>query len=138
MWFTQEQGDLCDLLEQFHARRAGMANLALSERHVLVQALLSRIILILIAIIFGLLVEDYDTSTHLQLGNYLAPLDGVIFNTFGHLARWDSVYFLQIAEKGYEYEQYHAFFPALPLAIKFVKNTGEAIWFKDRSVFFLN
>jgi len=36
---------------------------------------------------------------------------------------WDSVYFLRIAEVGYEYEQTHAFFPLLPLAIQLVHRT---------------
>lgn len=38
---------------------------------------------------------------------------------------WDSVYYVRIAECGYEYEQTHAFFPALPLLMQFVANTGE-------------
>ena len=38
---------------------------------------------------------------------------------------WDSVYYMRIAECGYEYEQTHAFFPALPLLMHFVANTGE-------------
>jgi hypothetical protein len=38
---------------------------------------------------------------------------------------WDSVYYMRIAECGYEYEQTHAFFPALPLLMHFMANTGE-------------
>jgi hypothetical protein len=35
---------------------------------------------------------------------------------------WDAVYYIRIAECGYEYEQTHAFFPALPLLTRFLAN----------------
>ncbi|KAI9330271.1 GPI mannosyltransferase 2 [Zopfochytrium polystomum] len=55
--------------------------------------------------------------------------------------RWDSVYFLAIAERGYRYEQEHAFMPGLPLLMRAVKNsilypfTGEI---PDRALFALS
>ncbi|XP_048425973.1 GPI mannosyltransferase 2 [Pyrus x bretschneideri] len=36
---------------------------------------------------------------------------------------WDSVYFVRIAECGYEYEQTYAFFPLLPLCMSMLSRT---------------
>ena len=37
---------------------------------------------------------------------------------------WDSVYYVRIAQCGYEYEQTYAFFPLLPLCISLLSRTG--------------
>ena len=37
---------------------------------------------------------------------------------FGGFGKWDAVYFLKIAEEGYKYEQYMAFFPLYPWILK--------------------
>lgn len=38
---------------------------------------------------------------------------------------WDGVYYVRIAECGYEYEQTFAFLPALPLLMRFLSGTSE-------------
>jgi phosphatidylinositol glycan class V len=38
---------------------------------------------------------------------------------------WDGVYYVRIAECGYEYEQAFAFSPALPLLMRLLTRTGE-------------
>jgi mannosyltransferase PIG-V len=43
------------------------------------------------------------------------PLSDLVFGTF---AQWDSVWFLHIAEHGYDSEQITAFFPLYPLAVR--------------------
>lgn len=43
------------------------------------------------------------------------PLSDLVFGTF---ARWDSVWFLHIAEHGYDSEQITAFFPLYPLVVR--------------------
>lgn len=42
---------------------------------------------------------------------------------------WDAVYYVRIAECGYEYEQTHAFFPVFPLSIRFLAKYGKLILF---------
>ncbi|XP_024022427.1 uncharacterized protein LOC21409492 [Morus notabilis] len=39
---------------------------------------------------------------------------------------WDSIYFIRIAQCGYEYVQSYAFLPLLPLCISFFSRTGNA------------
>ena len=40
------------------------------------------------------------------------------------LVVWDAVFFVRIAECGYPFEQFHAFFPALPSFMWILKETG--------------
>jgi len=40
------------------------------------------------------------------------------------LAVWDSAFFVRVARCGYEYEQFHAFFPLLPLLLRAALCTG--------------
>ena len=49
-------------------------------------------------------------------------LDWLLSRTFGGFTNWDSVYFLKIAEEGYLYEQYMAFFPLYPMMIRLISD----------------
>lgn len=42
---------------------------------------------------------------------------------FGPFAHWDGVFMLRLAEAGYEYEQFHAFFPLMPLLMRGLAST---------------
>ena len=66
------------------------------------------------AILNGI-VEDYDSSAVI---NNKSTFEDVVVKTFSGMAKWDSVYFLEIAERGYLYEQYMAFFPLYPLILR--------------------
>jgi hypothetical protein len=59
-----------------------------------------------------------NTSTLSSLDIYL---QNFVVKPF---VRWDAIYFLSIAERGYVYEQEHAFFFGLPLLMRMVANTG--------------
>ncbi|KNC75662.1 hypothetical protein SARC_11818, partial [Sphaeroforma arctica JP610] len=51
------------------------------------------------------------------------PYDGIAQSVLAGFARWDGVYFTRIALYGYEYEQFNAFFPGVPMAIRAVSST---------------
>lgn len=42
----------------------------------------------------------------------------IVHRIFGGFGKWDAVYFLRIAEEGYKYEQYMAFFPLYPWILR--------------------
>ncbi|KAI9227415.1 MAG: GPI mannosyltransferase 2 [Piptocephalis tieghemiana] len=91
-------------------------------------ATLVRLVVLGILVVACQLGQDYDTSSSsLLLSSSESPnkgaLDWVIKPLVEPLLRWDAVYFVHIAQEGYVYEQEHAFFPGLPLAMRFVAFT---------------
>jgi phosphatidylinositol glycan class V len=76
----------------------------LSLKQLLTIALVSRVGIFLVGAIAGAWIDDYDTSSDIP---YRCP----IVSSFSH---WDSVYFSRIAQFGYEFENFYAFFPLFP------------------------
>ncbi|OLY80369.1 GPI mannosyltransferase 2 [Smittium mucronatum] len=89
-------------------------------------SILSRFVIFLIAQISNLFVEDYDSSfdTLLLDQDKFTTLQHVVSTILKVFTRWDSFYFLHIAQNGYVYEQENAFFPMYPLLINFLAITG--------------
>eukprot|EP00210_Caulerpa_lentillifera_P000142 g137.t1 len=80
---------------------------------VLLFGTLCRLGVLSLIILFDVVFPDYDSSAALVLDCSGVPLDGP--DQWGdRVVVWDSVFFMRVAQCGYEYEQYHAFFPALP------------------------
>lgn len=92
-------------------------------RTVAYYALLSRLAIWAIAVASHALIQDYDSALDLIL-----PIETssqrLFKSIFGVFLRWDAFYFVHIAENGYAFEQAHAFFPLLPILMRFVANTG--------------
>ncbi|RHZ83134.1 hypothetical protein Glove_99g42 [Diversispora epigaea] len=89
-------------------------------------AITSRLLTWFIAFISTLIIDDYDSSvdTILLTESELPTLIQNIFNRiFRVFLRWDSFYFLHIAEEGYVFEQSNAFFPFYPLLIRGLGNS---------------
>jgi phosphatidylinositol glycan class V len=99
-------------------------------------AALSRVAMLLLMLTFDALVDDYDTSGRLSPGDGVSsaktsgdaerPPNTMCAAVEG-LVTWDAVYFLRIAEVGYEHEQTHAFFPLLPAVTRGVAATSSAL-----------
>ncbi|RKO84382.1 GPI mannosyltransferase 2 [Blyttiomyces helicus] len=82
-------------------------------------ALLSRLTTALLAITSSLHGSEYDSSTTaLLLSSAKTPWDATLEPFLTPFVRWDAIYMLGIAERGYIYEQEFAFFPGLPLAMR--------------------
>ncbi|GAN01003.1 dolichol-p-mannose mannosyltransferase [Mucor ambiguus] len=79
-------------------------------------AITSRLVTIGLAIAVYFFTGSYDSSGEIQL----KASAKCALNVF---LRWDALYFLHIAEKGYVFEQETAFFPVMPLLAKLLANT---------------
>ena len=47
--------------------------------------------------------------------------------SFGGFGKWDAAYFLKIAEQGYKYKQYMAFFPFYPWLLRILARTLQLV-----------
>jgi len=90
-------------------------------------AIQSRCLIWIISVISHIFVNEHDSSASLILSdnqqNY-STLDHIVIKLFGVFIRWDSFFFYHIAENGYIYEQETAFFPFLPLMMRFLSNSS--------------
>jgi len=100
-----------------------------SEFHtadVLSLAITTRIAVIAIAVLANVLIPDYDTSADISLhcnGNARVA-DKLACQVMGTFVRFDAVYFIEISENLYRYEQQMAFFPGLPMLMRTLAETG--------------
>lgn len=100
---------------------------------VLKSAAISRFFLLSLIVIWRSLLSPYDTSASLN-PNCLADRrhtqqspNSSIGSKIENGIVWDSVYFVRIAQCGYEYEQTYAFLPLLPACIRLISRTGKMI-----------
>ncbi|XP_074571597.1 uncharacterized protein LOC141828126 [Curcuma longa] len=97
-----------------------------AERFLIRVALLSRLILLTLIAFWRLLFAPYDTSASLNPSCLTTtardqPPEAVLWPRVGAAIEasvvWDGVFFLRIAQCGYEYEHAYAFLPLLPACI---------------------
>lgn len=104
------------------------------SRLVLKHAIASRLLLLSLILLWRSLLSPYDTSASINPACVSSSSDSPNSNPqvlFPRVAAaledsivWDSVYFVRIAQCGYEYEQSYAFFPLLPICISLLSRTG--------------
>ena len=84
-----------------------------------VVAFVGRLCVILWVIALSYVVEPYDSSQETRL--YTQPrsiVDDFVLKRLSRFSNWDGVFFTHLAQAGYDKEQFHAFFPLLPLVIR--------------------
>ncbi|XP_078366920.1 GPI alpha-1,6-mannosyltransferase 2-like [Oculina patagonica] len=88
-------------------------------------AIFSRFLLLLFQVVVNEFISDYDTSSFVDESGVRKTgwCDFVLQQIFGGFGKWDAAYFLKIAEEGYKYEQYMAFFPLYPWTLRFLTRT---------------
>ncbi|KAK9078565.1 hypothetical protein SSX86_002622 [Deinandra increscens subsp. villosa] len=96
-------------------------------------AIVSRILLLTLTLIWRSILAPYDTSASINptclssTATAAAANAAVLFPRIAAAIEngvvWDSVYFVRIAQCGYEYEQTYAFLPLLPFCISFFSQT---------------
>lgn len=95
----------------------------------------SRILLLTLIILWRSMFSPYDTSASINPSclavSSESPDSAIRFPWIASAIEesivWDSVYFVRIAQCGYEYEQTYAFLPLLPIVISFVSKTGSLL-----------
>ncbi len=90
--------------------------MAVSVRRLLAVAALTRGAYLLAVFVLSAQLPSYDTSSAL-LSDVCAddwPQRQAAAGRGRPLVVWDAVYFHRVAHCGYEFEQFHAFFPFLP------------------------
>ncbi|KAH7532312.1 hypothetical protein FEM48_Zijuj04G0006600 [Ziziphus jujuba var. spinosa] len=104
------------------------------------SAVASRLLLLSLILLWRTLLSPYDTSASLNpncLNQHPSPphahahpnpqqqppLWPILASAIESSVVWDGVYFVRIAQCGYEYEQSYAFLPLLPLCISMLSRT---------------
>ncbi|KAM2468039.1 hypothetical protein FF1_009760 [Malus domestica] len=99
------------------------------EATVIRSAIQSRLLVLTLILLWRTLLSSYDTSAPINPDclSTIPAQKNVLFHSLGLAIEstivWDSVYYVRIAECGYEYEQTYAFFPLLPLCMSFLSRT---------------
>ncbi|XP_043692058.1 GPI mannosyltransferase 2 [Telopea speciosissima] len=96
-------------------------------------AVVSRVLLLGLMVFWRSLISPYDTSASLNPNcltsdsTDLSPVHSVLWPRIGAAIEgsivWDGVYFVRIAQCGYEYEQTYAFLPLLPICVYVLSRT---------------
>ncbi|KAJ8669116.1 hypothetical protein QAD02_000375 [Eretmocerus hayati] len=92
-----------------------------AKEKILWFAVLSRVIVLLLQMIFNFICPDHDADAfRLPVDSTDKPsfLDHIVTFILGGLTRWDAQYYIHIARYGYTYENTLAFFPLFPLAMR--------------------
>ncbi|XP_074113570.1 phosphatidylinositol glycan anchor biosynthesis class V [Cotesia typhae] len=109
------------------------------RKKVLWFSIVSRLVLILLQLIFNLLCPDHNAdafTSPINPNDSVTIYDKLITILFGGLTRWDAQYFIHIARYGYTYENTLAFFPLYPISVRYVARLLKKMLFvfNDNSV----
>ena len=97
-------------------------------QNVLVTIVISKLVYILVIIFVGLITFPFNQSTDILFStSFYSPhsnhvtskIDIFLKKLISGFIRWDAIYFVNIASDGYRFEQQYAFFPLLPLIMRY-------------------
>lgn len=86
-------------------------------------AIVSRITVFVLQIIFNALIPDHRADAFKRIldpAEKISPCDRVVYFLFNGFTRWDGEYFLHVAKYGYTYENTLAFYPLYPAMIRII------------------
>jgi len=92
------------------------------EKDLLKITAIGRILVWLISFISDRSIEDHDHSVDLLFKNKDTPDLSIISLLLRCFVRWDALFYVSIAENGYEYLKNHAFFPLYSKLIKLIQD----------------
>lgn len=106
--------------------------ISLQERRLIFVSVLSRCIIILLAAVVSHWIEPFDTSSRVAYNNvptaeYKSNFDKILRTSLIGFGNWDGIYFLRISTHDYEFDQYHAFFPLLPILTACLRSYSKSI-----------
>jgi len=81
------------------------------------QVSVMRLVYLVIQVLVTTLLPPYDTSAIETRAEHPLPLD--FLSTYGH-SNWDAVYYNHLAQEGYSYEKFGAFFPLYPAMLSYL------------------
>jgi len=84
-------------------------------------AVMSRLTMWAMCFVSSSIVPDFDSSSRLLTRS--TPADVFVDKVFGMFGHWDGVFFLEIAEHGYHWDKFYAFFPGYPLLLRIVADS---------------
>jgi len=87
------------------------------KRKLLFYAITSRIVVFMFQVIFNL-IPDHNADAFNPPLNTSGFANNIIVSTLDGFHKWDSKYFVYIAQNGYNEEKFFAFFPLYPLLIR--------------------
>lgn len=91
-------------------------------RDIIKLGLKSRLIVFCLQLLFNLLIPDHKSDGFVNglEAELKTTTDYIVYNLLIGLNRWDSQYFIAIANQGYFREEFLAFFPLFPLSVRFL------------------
>lgn len=110
---------------------AAMASVRRDVAWVLVISATWRFATVGLTALLATLSAPYDSSASIDPSVVVGdqgPWDALVLRLLGPLSHWDGVFYTHIAQHGYTYEMFHAFFPGLPLCMGVVASAIDAVF----------
>jgi len=89
---------------------------------------------IFLSLVFDASFEDYDMSSELLASTKNFQISFKYLKAF---VRWDSLFFCEIVQNGYQFDKNHVFFPLYPLILKAFETVQPTFLLSDPMIFMI-